>query len=160
MYFCIPLARTPCIRRNITEEALKMPQIIFKKHVLDNFPFPVLLCDSLWKHYTYWKPEWTRSKQTGNLIRSMKHFVATGFTFSGFPYWSMDIQGEAALGCRGWLQAQAERCCVTAHRAWCPLLASASLAAWRLDLQQQYPGSYPAVFVYCLTTDLTAHNIS
>jgi hypothetical protein len=71
----------------------------------------------------------------------------------------MDIQGEVALGCPGWLQGQAERYCVTVRVAWCPLPASASLAAWRLDLQQQYPGSYPTVLVYCLTTGLPPHNV-
>jgi hypothetical protein len=101
------------------------------------------------------KPEQNRRKQRENLIRSTKHLDDTGFTFSGFPYWSMDIQGEVALGYPGWLPGQAERYCVTVRAAWCPLLASVSLAAWRLDLQQQYTGSYPTV----LTTDLPPHNI-
>jgi len=70
----------------------------------------------------------------------MKHVDDTGFTFSGFPYWSMDIQGEVVLGCPGWRPAQAECCYVTDRAAWCPLPASASLEAWKLDLQHQDTG--------------------
>ena len=64
----------------------------------------------------------------------MNHFLDTGFTFSGFPYWSMDIQEGVALGCPGWQRGQAGHSCVTVRAAWCLLPASASLAAWRLDL--------------------------
>jgi len=90
----------------------------------------------------------------------MKHVIDTGFTFSGFPYWSMDIQGEVALGCPGWLPEQAERYYVTHRAAWCPLPASASLEAWRLDLQQQYTGSYPTALSHCLQTGQPPHTVT
>jgi len=89
----------------------------------------------------------------------MQHVVYPGFTFSGFPYWSKDIQGEVVLGCPSWLPGLAERCYVTDRAASCPLPASASLEAWRLDLQQQYTGSYPTALSHCLQTVLPPHNI-
>jgi hypothetical protein len=35
------------------DEHLKCPKFFFQEHVPANCTFPVLLCGSLWKHYTY-----------------------------------------------------------------------------------------------------------
>ena len=76
------------------------------------------------------------------MIHSMNHVFDIGFTFSGFPCWSMDTQEEAVLGCPGWLPGQAECSCVTDRAAWFLLPASASPVVWRLDLQQQETPQY------------------